>query len=218
MNFTFEKLDSSCFNILPLSWNECPKETLSTIGINFSALDAEVCNLSFSAENFWNPLYSDFVSNSANWNSVFTTVRDNSSCWQSTYITVRELSASWLSPMTIIYPSVFAQDVNGQSVIEDWIKTNFPISQGNCVNYLNGQLMKVFSLEYATENQQFSCSCRSNGGRVNVRFIGIGTIPVNCGCSCSPGSVNCPDKFVKKVLGFQFVVANGEWVYNGDVY
>lgn len=218
MNFTFSKIDPSRYNILPIRRDECPEQSLSTIGINFSALDAELCNIGFSAENYWNPMYTQFSTNSSSWNSVFNTIASNSACWQSTYLTVSQLSAAWLSPITILYPSVFEESSFNRTTIENWVKDNFPVTQGGCVNYLNGQIMKIFTLEYAVKEQAVTCRCNATQGKLNVRWIGIGAIPINCGCSCKAGSVMCPDKFVKKVLGIEMIVDDGEWIYLRDVY
>ena len=218
MNVTFEKIDPSCFNILPIRFSEDPVQSLSTIGINFSALDAEICNLGFSATNLWNPLYTEFVDNSGNWDSVYNTVHDFSACWQSTFTTVRDLSAAWLSPITIIYPSIFNPGDFDQSVITSWVQTNFPVSQGNCINYLNGQRMKVFSLEYKVSKQDITARCNANGGVSIIKWIGIGQILSTCGCNCSPVTVSSSDRYVNQIRGIEYIVTNGVWVYLQDIY
>ena len=215
MNFTFEKTDPSCFNILPIRFDEDPVQSLSTIGINFSALDAEVCNLGFSATNIWNPLYTDFEVSSGDWDSVFDTVQSFSACWQSTYTTVRDLSAAWLTPISIIYPSVFASGDFDKDIILGWVISNFPVEQGGCINYLNGQRMKVFSLEHSNRDQAITARCNA---KVRVTWIGIGTITRTCGCTCKPTTVNCPDRYVNSVRGIEFIVEDGQWVYLQDIY
>lgn len=218
MNVTFTKLDPTCYNILPIRWDECPEASLSTIGINFSALDAEICNLSFSATNYWNPLYTSFVANSGAWQSVYTVVRDNSACWQSAYLTVKTLSASWLTPLSVIYPETIKSDEYTTATISNWVVENFPIEQGGCVNYVNGQKMRVFTLRYAIEYQDITCRCASQGGSASVRFIGIGTRTVSCGCGCSPGRVKATDRYTSDVMGIEMVVQGGAWVYFRNLY
>ena len=218
MNFTFTKVDPSCYNVLPIRWDECPEQSLSTIGINFSALDAETCNLGFSAENVWNPLYTEFSTNSALWNSVFTTVNSFSACWQSTYNTVQSMSAAWISPITIIYPNIFAPATYSKVAVTAWIAANFPVSQGGCVNYLNGQVMKVFSTEYAQSQQNRTGRCKRNYQPGIITYIGNNKKKVQCGCSCVPKPVTCKDKYINRVYGIELVVVNGGWVYLRDIY
>ena len=113
--------------------------------------------MSFSAENVWNPLYNDFEANSASWDSVFNTVNSFSACWQSTYTTVKTLSTAWLSPISIVYPGVFgdATEYNGTTndSFVSWVNSSFPVSQGGCINYLDGQRLKLFSLGRSYSNQ-----------------------------------------------------------------
>lgn len=218
MNISFSKIDPTCYNILPIDWEECPEASLSTIGVNFSALDAEICNLTFSANNYWNPLYTAVSDNSGDWDAVFNLVSENSACWQSTYLTVMETSGAWLTPISIVYPEVIQKDTYNTGTILEWVKSNFPISQGGCINYLNGQILKVFTLKYAISYQSITCNCTSNGGTIAVAFIGIGARYVSCGCSCTPGRVNASDRYVDTVEGMEVVVENGEWVFLREIY
>lgn len=218
MTISFSKLNPTCYNILPISWSEDPKTSLSTIGINFSALDTSLCNLYTSAENLWSPMFSVFQNVSANWESVYNTVISNSACWQSTYLTVRTLSAHWLTPITIVYPNVIKKADYSIASILTWVKSSFPISSQNCTNYINGQLLKVYTLRYAIEQQQITCRCAANGGTIYINYIGAGSRPVQCNCTCTPGRVEVSDRYVDDIKGVEFIVQNGEWVYFKDLH
>lgn len=219
MNINFTKIDPTCYNIIPIKEDECPQDSLSTIGINFSALDAEICNLSYSAINYWNPLYTLFEENSGDWDAVYNTVKDNSACWQSTYVTVLESSAYWLTPISVVYSSTFQKDTtNLDTTILAWVKDNFPVEQSGCLNYLNGQRLRVFVLKYAIEQQTSTCNCTASGGVAKIRFIGIGSRSINCGCSCKPGRINASDRYVDSVAGYEYVVTNKVWTYLGTIY
>lgn len=246
MNFNFTKIDPDCFNILPLRWNECPMATLSTIGFNFSALDAEVCNLGFSATNIWNPLYTEFVENSANWDSVYLTVQENSAKWQSSYMTVRTLSAGWMSPITIMYPYPVATSYFSSSTITSWAAANFPVFNGSCRNYLEGQIMRVFSLDYYTVSQSIPATCYSSGTyfwsafyieqggdwtRVEDygSFVSIYQMPVfnfpdqatfyfETAIYTWPTYANAGDRYTNRVRGIELKVVNGSWAYIKNLY
>lgn len=216
MDIVLEKLDPSYFNTLPIRWDEDPVQSLSTINFNFSALDTTLCNLEFSANNVWNPLFTDFSSNSGKWDSVFTTVQENSGCWQSTYATVRTLSGSWLNDISVIYPSVvFGLD---RPTITSWLRTNFPVTVGNCVNYLNGQIMNVFILQYSIATQKRTVRCNSRGGVKVVPCGGGSSRTINCGCSCNKRVIRITDTYVGKVNGLKYIVDGFNWTYVEDLY
>lgn len=240
MSFTLQKEDPSKFNILPIRWEEDPVESLSTINLNFENLDTEICNLSFSAENFWNPLYTEFQENSAKWESIFTTVSTYSSCWQSTYTTVLEFSGGWLSPITIMYPIPVGNiDIN---FLTNWVRTSFPVRRGGCLNYLNGQELYLYALEFAIARQninsnagkftfdfdvspQFWNKQRSpnrftrspnNPNIINVRCIG-NLFPLVIRGKCSRGFVRVTDRYTKAARGFRYKVENFQWIYKGSL-
>lgn len=202
MSFTFEKDDPSLFNVLPIRWDEDPVRSLSTINLNFDNLDTELCNISFSANNFWNELYTDFTANSGKWDSVFTTVQTYSAYWQSTYTTVSETSAAWLSPVTVIFPNPISS-LNRPAMLE-WLQINFPAKTGSCVNYLNGQIMNVFALEYTIAFQKQTVRCGTRGGVV--------------GCQCRAETIKLNDRYTRAIRGLKYRVVGYTWEYVEDLY
>lgn len=216
MSFTLEKEDPSIFNVLPINWDEDPVSSLSTINLNFSNLDTEICNLSFSADNFWNQMYTDYVANSGKWESMFTTVQTYSGCWQSTYTTVLETSAAWLTPLSVVYPFPISS-LNRPSILT-WVENNFPVKTGDCVNYLNGQILNVFALEYTIAFQKQTVRCGTRGGGSVTRQCGGSNVTFNCGCQCRAETIKVNDRYTRAVRGLKYIVDEFDWSYVGDLY
>lgn len=226
------KIDPSIFNILPIKWEEEPSDSLSSININFLSLDAGVCNLELSGNNFWNPLYNDFNSGSAEWESLFSTVRDNSACWSSTYNTVRTLSSRWSSPVSIIYP--FPINSVNPTTFSAWVIRNFPVRTGTCINYTEGQEFFLFIKEWDERIQRIEGDCEKklkNQGpdlKCISAVMTYNPIPPNWGgykkhcdklykCK-NRGALKFKDRYTSRVRGLRFVVENGQWVYKNLMY
>jgi hypothetical protein len=216
MSFTLEKEDPSLFNILPIKWEEEPVTSLSTINLNFENLDTEICNISFSADNFWNSMYNDYVANSGKWESMYTTIQTYSACWQSTYTTVLETSAAWLSPISVVYPAPVSSIIH--PAILQWVEAAFPVKTGSCVNYLNGQVLNVFVLEYTVGLQKQTVRCGTrNSGIVSKRCPGGEVIKIDSGCECRAETIKINDRYTRAVRGLKYVVSEFDWTYVGSI-
>lgn len=236
MNLPLEKIDPSMFKTVPIEWSEDPVNSLSTINANFSELDVSLCNLEFSANNFWEPLYSTFSENSGKWNSVYETVRDNSATWQNTYNTVNTLSGGWSSPISMVYPNI--QNGVSTTTILNWISTNFPARENNVVNYLDGQKFFIFIVEWAIAGRAAANNCRLYDTNyfaplrhiqcTITKFGGAGQSGgwgsgwrgwCRKATTCSGGvSVYTQDRYVNRIKGYSFVVNNGNWRFSGNLY
>lgn len=225
MSTPLEKIDPSMFNVLPIKWGEDPVNSLSTINLNFSALDVSVCNLEYSANNFWNPLYNDFNSGSAKWESIYDTVNQNSGCWESTNHTVRTLSGGWTSPLTIVYPYPLAS-IN-ISTLTTFINVNFPIRTGSCLNYFVGQELLIFVMRWKQAVQKLDGSCTRIETPTPIPCISkpIPWAPkvrdhCRAGIRCTPSAdLELIDRYVSHNNGYKYIVNSSEqWEFSSSLY
>lgn len=199
MNFTFIKDDPSIFYSRPIEWDENPMDSIGTINSNFNNLSNELCNIEFSATNFWTPLHTQFSENSGKWNSMFTTVQEHSAGWQTSYTTVFETSAGWLTPMSIIYP-VPSLNFNPPE-IHQWVVNNFPVRRENCTNYINGQILYVYVIVDAIRFTRGVVRCSSKN-------------PRNCPqtTKCKPKIIKRRDRVPRSVKVLEFKIENFDWI------
>jgi hypothetical protein len=224
------KVDNTCQHVVPIAYEESIGNSLSSINLNFRSLDIQTCNLEYSAVNYWNSAWNAFQQLSATWTSSQQTVATLSSCWQQTWTTVSQSSAFWLKPVTIIYPFPFDSSNSDQisQNITSWLNENFPIRNGNCFNFIVGQELYIFTPEYNQINRFLSKTVNQ----------GIKTVGVNCFCSCikrgtysyvNYGNVDCgsitatidvPDQYVDRFVGFKFVIdpINLVWVQDSILF
>jgi hypothetical protein len=233
INFTFPIFDM-----------EFAGDSLDTINLNFQSLNNALSNITFSADAYWNPFFDQFNDKLADWDGAYTMVQEFSSCWNDAYTTVQTFSAAWLTPLTIVYPHPFNKDATSIGTMLTWVKSNFPVKTGSCINYLNGQKMYIYSMEYAVNNQVARSNCSFN--TANLQFTlyyienGSGkmtkTVPAKgssriyryglAGVSFQGISPNyntaaptqdqkLTDKYIGEIVGIEFCVQNDEWVSLG---
>lgn len=230
MDSIFVKDDPSMFKVLPIEWEENPVDSLSTINLNFETLEDSICNLEYSATNFWEPLYNTYQKNSGKWDSMYSTVVNNSASWQGAYNTVEMFSGNWQSPICIVYPSILPSI--DQEVLRAWIDTNFPIVSNGAVNYLEGQQFFIFvtgwdvkiqfknftckkyQTSFSKELRRISCVRYPIAG-VNNSYVGACRETVTCS---GGGPVKVEERYENKSYGFKYVVEDGVWKYKGDLY
>lgn len=213
------KNDPNCSFIVPLASSWCVEDSIDTLNSNFSALDAETCNLTFSAIKM-DPMVTWFESNSSLLLDMMTFVNDMSAKIEGAATTVNTLSSFWLTPITIIYKNIL--DAFSMETVRSWVNANFPQKTGNCVNYLNGQKMYVYSLKYAHLDR---------GGVINVTtpaytypFVSVTkpigpkliikkTIMVTVPEKTTSTTTVCKDQYVGEIAGYELCMADGTWIY-----
>ena len=208
----------NCDLVFPIIDTESIGNSLSSINLNFNALDYELCSIENRDDTTWNPAFTIFSENSAAWVNAFNIVKTNSACWIDTTSTVFETSGFWLKPISIVYPYPFPTSTD-IAVVRAWVEDNFPILVGTCYNYIVGQELYVYCPEYTSINRQSAASKTGGTGNKTVRFTykckcigktttGVATQTVNCGTVALDLKVNVPDSFINKFVGIKFTVTD----------
>lgn len=227
-----QKDDPSMIKVLPINWDEEPVESLSTINYNFEELEKAICDLEFSAANYWDSVYSTYSANSGRWNSAYNTVRDNSANWQNTFTTVRETSGAWHGPISVIYPFPLASiDL---PAITEWLNQNYPPISEGAVNYIEGQPFLLFIIGWTVSAEVKNHTCKrvktSYSAEIRriscVRYAHVGGGILSYAPACreavtckgSNNKVRVEDRHENRIYGFKFVVNKGVWVYKENLY
>jgi hypothetical protein len=151
--------------VFPLNHGECVGDSYETIRLNFNALDNAIANLSLSADAIWNPYGKYINENKTAMDQTIQLVGEMSACWDSTYETVAELSTAFLSPMSLVYPTIYPKAAEADenpiiASITEWLNNTFVLMNGTCRNYIIGQTAYVFVhfqdrvRNFPTNNQQ----------------------------------------------------------------
>lgn len=147
------KIDPNCNFVIPIDDRSNIGASLSAINLNFKNLEIATCNLQEQSID-WNQATEEFNNNLSNWKDMLNIIQTNSSCWNETFTTVSEYSAYWLKPITLIYPYPFNQnDIGISQNVEDWLNEVFPVKVGDCLNFIVGQELYVFTPEYSEINR-----------------------------------------------------------------
>lgn len=218
---TLCKVDPNCKLIVPLAPSWCVEDSIETLNYNLSALETQTCNLLLSAKQFYNPFTFFVQQNSAKILKSVAWIDDNGAKIEGAATTVQMLSSQWLTPISIIYKDIL--DGFDESLVNTWINANFPQYTNNCINYINGQKMFVYSLKYAhilstgaTQNVTipgytyiYSYNVRVIT-RLEARYIDI---PVPAKTITVPNP--CVDQYIGDVIGYQYCLTNGVWSFVG---
>lgn len=190
---TFKKTTPTCSNIYLIDENVCLSNSLNTLNYNFSSLNFSLSSLD-SYRNSWYSLYTTVSQNSSIWIKTATNIKAYSAMWIDTSLTVSSLSSTWIKPYTIYYPKMLNIDYwyslstnNKNSIIQNWMNTNFKYSNKNIniiadvVLYLNQN--QAFSFRF---NRSFQETCTPNGGGLSLS-CGACSRPHH-GCNHTSGS------------------------------
>lgn len=205
---------SNCDYVFPILETECIGNSLSTINLNFRELDIAMCNVENDINTTWNPAFTTFSILSAQLLDAYTVTSSNSSCWQQTFNTVQELSGFWLKPITLIYPHPFTPAATDSGIIQTWLNENFPVKNGDCLNYIVGQQVIVHSPEYLSINRivsnsqsagtrvavfTYSCDCIGRGSYSGeaISYVDCGGVTIN---------LTVPDQFINNFVGLEYTV------------
>jgi hypothetical protein len=212
--------NGACNFVYPILNTECAGNSLSSINFNFLNLNAEMCFIENMMQTSWNPAFNTFAASSALWLQAATIVQTTSSCWNNTSNTVSEMSGFWLSPITIVYPYPWNGGTDA-NVLLAWLNEVLPPKQGNCINYIVGQELFLFSPEYGAINRVasqaggqglrnvclgYTCDCIGAG-----TYRGRACTTVDCGSYSV--TLSLPDSFINDIKGYKFQVNNSfQWV------
>lgn len=203
----------SCDYVFPILETESLGNSLSSINLNFRQLDIEMCNVENLISTLFNPTLITYSSLSSNLNDTISIVNTNSACWQDTTSVVQQMSSFWLKPITLIYPYPFTQNTD-ITVIQSWLNENFPVKNGDCLNFIVGQQLYIHSPEYLSigrvvSNSQsagtkavqftYTCDCIGRGS-----YNGVATSFVDCGGVTI--NLTVPDTFINNFVGLEFTV------------
>ncbi len=214
------KLDPTCSTTIPLASTWCVENSINILNYNFSALDVATCNLLTSAKNIFNPITTFIQTNSARFENVYTFLSETSAKIEGAATTVNMLSGFWLTPISIIYKDIFDSNCVQNDVLT-WVRANFPAKTGNCINYINGQKLYVFSLKYANLERKFTQSivatpehqeCYTYQVRV-IRRIETRTECKTVASTFRDVEYTCFDKYINDVCGYEYCLVNGDWEF-----
>lgn len=217
--------------VFPIGLNENIGDSLSTITYNLNVLDIYTCNFEYSANNYYNNVYTLFNTNSASWVDSFTTFKTNSACWHETYNTVKNLSAFWLKPISLIYPFPFSVEGSEANIITEitaWVNASLPVASEICVNFIVGQELFIFTPQYSQINKLFSQNKTTGIKTVQVSYTvdcigygtrgGVKTVAVDCGTQRLDIAIS--DQFISIFTGLKFIVnpQGTAWIYDSSLY
>ncbi len=213
------KIDPTCTITIPLASSWCVENSINILNYNFSALDVNTCNLLTSAKNIFDPITTFITTNSAKFENLFTYISQTSAKIEGAATTVNALSGAWLTPISIIYKDIFDNCV--QNDVLQWVRANFPARTGNCVNYINGQKLYIFSLKYANLERKFTQQVVATPERTecySYQVRVIRRIETRTECKVIPSTFKdveytCFDKYINDVCGYEYCLVGGQWEF-----
>lgn len=219
-NITLCKINSACQITVPLLSTWCAEGSIDTLNFNFSAMDVATCNLLSSAVDYYDPFTTLVQDNSARLIGAVDWIDRYGDDVEATATTVQMLSSQWLTPISIIYKDIL--DSHDEVTVRAWVNANFPQYTNNCINYINGQKMLVYSLKYAHIDRSNANSITVPGYVFNYKYtvrvitrIEKRSIDVQVPPRVVEGSYACVDQYVGDVVGYEYCLTNGVWSYLG---
>lgn len=219
-NISLCKDDPDCQIAVPLLSSWCMEGSIDTLNFNLTALDTATCNLLYSAVNIYDPFTTIIQENSAKLIQASDWIEKYGDKVEGAATTVQMLSSQWLTPISIIYKDIL--DEYDEPTVRAWVNANFPQYTNNCLNYINGQKMLVYSLKYAHIDRKNSKKIRIPGyvyqyeytvrviTRIEKRYQ-----PIQIPPKTIDASYTCQDQFVGDVVGYEYCLTNGVWNYQG---
>lgn len=217
-NITLCKTNSACQITVPLLSTWCAEGSIDTLNFNLSALDVATCNLLSSAVDYYDPFTTVIQNNSARLIQAAEWIDLYGDDIEAAATTVQMLSSQWLTPISIIYKDIL--DSHDEATVRAWVNANFPQYTNNCLNYINGQKMFVYSLKYAHINQPNNNSITVPGYVFNYEYtVRVITrlekrkLAVQVPPRTIEGAYTCQDQYVGDVVGYEYCLTNGVWAY-----
>lgn len=219
-NISLCKNDPNCQITVPLLSSWCLEDSIDTLNFNLEALDVATCNLLFSATNYYDPFTTLVQQNSAKLIQASDWIDKNGDKVEGAATTVQMLSSQWLTPISIIYKDVL--DSHDEATVRNWVNANFPQYTNNCLNYINGQRLLVYSLKYAHITRSTSQKITVPGYIYNYEYV-VRVItrwqtvsnPIQVPAKVIDASYVCQDQYVGDVVGYEYCLTNGTWNFIG---
>lgn len=194
MSYTFYNIPSS-YSI---------GDSLSTVNLNYEALDTWITSVQLSAQNLWKPLVNYYQVK----NKLFKNAAAIGSLWKTSWdgctSQVQINSAKWLEPVVVFYPNVLTSNdlLPDQSVkpetyskITSWLNTNFsPTSSNNVTTYIQNQKAYVYALKQESATPISTVRLLQDTGSCSTNDVTVTTYCVNNYHGyvyCSNGDFNC---------------------------
>jgi hypothetical protein len=222
-NISLCKDDPNCQITVPLLSTWCLEDSIDTLNFNLTSLDVATCNLLYSAVNFYDPFTSIVQQNSAKFIQASDWIEQNGDKVEGAATTVNMLSSQWLTPISIIYKDVL--DSHDEATVRAWVNANFPQYFNNCLNYINGQKLFVYSLKYAHINRENTQKITVPGYVFNYQYtvrvisrVQVISTPVQVPPKVIDASYTCQDQYVGDVIGYEYCLTNGTWNYIGLIH
>ena len=97
--------------------------SLELINSNFQELNIDICNMSYSANSFWNPFFDQYNQIKNELDNTYNVVAAASASWRSASDMITNLKKYWLQPINIVYPESFDVIVDVETVT-NWANRN----------------------------------------------------------------------------------------------